>query len=279
MWTYRVLDCTFSITNAGPPEAAGELQRVFGRHRIDEPSETAPIWSYRIIATADGSLRLFLDGSPVASAGDHVSLVGMLAWSVNQEIARRSTSHVLVHGGAVSRGDVAIVLPGTSGAGKSTLTAALMLEAWSYCSDEIIAFHERTGLVHSYGLPLSVKRGSWSLFPSIVSGRRDPDRPTSHLLIEPEAFGASVSPPTRLGAIVLPRYDPDGDGRLTPRSAGTGLTDLLDHCLNPKAIDQRRLETLAGAVKDAASFSLAYSDVSDAARTVTERFESRAALA
>jgi len=88
-----------------------------------------------------------------------------------------------LHAGLVSRNDHAVLVVGPSGAGKSTLVAALVLDGWTYHTDEMIGIDLATGALHGHPRALTLKPGSWGLFelPTLRDARRMPSRARAHL--------------------------------------------------------------------------------------------------
>jgi hypothetical protein len=139
------------------------------------------------------------------------------------------------HAAAVSIGDRAIVLAGPSGAGKSTLTLALLREGARLLTDELTLIDRDGSTVHPYPRALHVSPSTVELLPELAFLR---DRPRQALGADLEwavsaadlagAFGSTVAPPTRLGAIVLldERGDPRDDPRMEPITAAQSALEL-----------------------------------------------------
>lgn len=80
-----------------------------------------------------------------------------------------------VHGAVVERDGHGVLLLGATGSGKSTLTAELLRRGWRYLTDEMTAVEPDARVLRPYPRPLSLKRGSWDLFPELAI-----DSPTAH---------------------------------------------------------------------------------------------------
>ncbi len=135
----------------------------------------------------------------------------------------------IMHGAAVALGDGAIGLPAPSGSGKSTLTALLLARGYSYLADDLLAILP-DGAAAPWPTAISVKPGSLEIVDQAWPGalaaaqRRIAKGLDTRLLSVPQ--NQCVAAPVRLRALVMPRYDPGGDNRLTPLRPLDALAEL-----------------------------------------------------
>jgi hypothetical protein len=187
-------------------------------------------------------------------------------WSINHELAARFDGGVLVHAGAVARNGEALAIAGASGAGKSTLVLALALSGWSYLTDEAVPLAGDEH-VEPYRRPITLKPGSWPLFPEL-----EPTPPVVHppftdsrWHLPPHVFDRSGhAPGGKLRWLVFPERIAGSPVSIEPLTPGRALTELLRHCLNPAVIDARTLLRAARAVEGTEAVRLTYDAVEDA---------------
>ena len=160
---------------------------------------------------------------------------------VAHQIADRSRSGLVLHGGAVAGPDGAVLLPGASGAGKTTLTAWLIAHGWRYLTDELAFVATGLAVVHGLARPLHLKQLA---IPAVrafadLDARADADdtlETPSSLLVQPSRLsGDTPAGPTRIDRLVFPRYQPGADDaltRLSPAEAGLRLMACLINARN-----------------------------------------------
>lgn len=265
------IDWTFAVEHPGTA-VGGELSRVL-RPLTYTGSPTS---TYVLTETgAKPVYDLTLDGQPIGRTRRAHSIVNRLVWSINQELAARAHGHVLVHGGCVAVGDRAVVMTGPSGAGKSTLVTALVQSGCTYLTDEAVAFDKATGKIAPFTRSISLKKGSWPLFPELCPPSDDvpPPLSTGQWHVDPRDAGPvakrSDRVPPRL-VLRLARTDADPP-ELVPVSKAEMLTTLLHQGLNTTADPRRALEVLADTVRKAATYELRYRSADEAAAFVRER--------
>ncbi len=123
-------------------------------------------------------------------------------WALESEPER-----IHLHAGLVSLEGAGILLVGPKGAGKSTLVTHLVRSGWVYHSDEMVGFEPDRPLC-GVGLPcpVSLKAGSWPLFPELetVRARRHLRRVKERIHIPPGELGSMPSSaPCEVRAIVF----------------------------------------------------------------------------
>lgn len=206
----------------------------------------------RVLALEPGQgtgLVLVEDGAVVLEPVAEDVAMATVVWRLNA-IAAASTSHIVLHAGAVADGDDGLLLPGRSGAGKSWLTAACVETGFDYLSDEHAAVDRASGLLTPLAKPLDL-------------GVR---RLTTAGQLRPGSVG-SASPPS---AIVFPRY---GAGlgtsvtRLTPAAAVLGLGA---NCANLASLGGAGFCWLAGLAITCPAWQVSYGNADDAVAAIRQ---------
>ena len=158
-----------------------------------------------------------------------------------------------VHAAAVGLGEVGVVLAARSGTGKSTTTAALVLDGWSYLSDESVALSAGSSLLTGVPKPLSLTPNAIALLsdkyplarfgpPDAVAG------PAIHKsLWSASGLGGEVRETIGCGVVaVLERpVDDVRDPHATPLSAAEATVRLLELTQDFERFGPDGLETLA----------------------------------
>ncbi len=135
----------------------------------------------------------------------------------------------IMHGAAVALGNAAVGLPAPSGSGKSTLTALLLARGYAYLADDLLAVLP-DGSAAPWPTAISVKPGSLGVieeaWPSELAAapRRVAKGLDTRML--PVSERRCAAAPVRLRALVMPRYEPEGDNRLTPITSLDALAEL-----------------------------------------------------
>jgi hypothetical protein len=99
---------------------------------------------------------LFADGRLLFAGTSWTDLGDAFESDLEFFIARRCSSFVFVHAGAVSWKGKAIIIPGPSHSGKTTLVQALLKAGAAYYSDEF-AVLDTTGSLHAFPRPLAIR--------------------------------------------------------------------------------------------------------------------------
>ena len=117
--------------------------------------EAEPEW----VAEVDGT---------VCRRSVHLALIEeAVTRRINRLVLDAESDRLHLHAGAVANADAVVLVVGTSGSGKSTLVTRLVADGWSYLSDEQMGVVEGGRLV-PYPRPMTLRRPSWPLLPSLV---------------------------------------------------------------------------------------------------------------
>lgn len=190
---------------------------------------------------------LLLDDAMVGRSPELQAIAGLLMWSINAEVARRSADHLLIHAGCVARHGSAAVIVGESGAGKSTLVVRLVRDGWAYLSDEAAAFQLTQGTVAPYPKPVTLKPGSWTLFPDLEPAVPEvfPSFRVTRWLLHPDAIRPeSVGGTAEARWIFFLRRRPGLAAHARPIRAAEAMVRMLRQCLNPSAMTQQGMDVL-----------------------------------
>lgn len=229
----------------------------------------------------DGEPRfsVHFDGATVYETLIEGSVVSHVLMEVNQLVATalRSAGSIPLHASSVAGARGAIVLAGASHSGKTTLASALALtgrNGLQFLADEISALEPTQLTVASYGKPAALRSPGLDLLaPYVERLQRAGSRfETDERFVPPSELSARPDEPSRISAIVFPRFDATVAGssaQLTAVVPADALTRLMHLTLGTASLDVdtfRSLERLARTVV----IEIAYADAIEAAGQLIE---------
>lgn len=194
-----------------------------------------------------------------------------LLWHINAEVTRFTGSYLLIHAGTIaSPAGEAMILAGDSGAGKTTLVAGMVQKGFAYLSDEAAAIDPVAREVYPYPKALTLKRGSFSLFPELdASDLAGAVRLAEQWFVPAEAFGGRSAAGSCLARwIVSVRYERGSPTRLESITSGTAVLDLVPRIMNMPHYGPRAIPLLADLVRGAKSYRLVTGDLGEAVGTL-----------
>lgn len=202
----------------------------------------------------------------------------LLEWGMNWCIYSHAHRFLIIHGAVLERGGHAILLPAPSGSGKSTLCAGMMCRGWRLLSDEMILIDPETLEIHPLGRPVSLKNQSIDLIrrfaPEAVLTRPIPDTnkgTVAHLRPSPASV-AAMTPCSRIGSIVFPRYRPDSPTRIAPLARSEVFMKLIENAFNYSLLGETGFMALGKIVDSADGVVAEYGALEDVIRTLDARF-------
>lgn len=223
----------------------------------------------------DPRYELHFDGVSLLSSSGGGSPLSYLFGDINSQLVQKSNDYLLLHAAGAELGGRAIVIPGSSGSGKSTLVTELLRDGFRYITDEAVAVDQATGEIKPFPKPISLKSGSWHLFPELepVWSPELKRYATTDWLVDPCSVRTdALARPSRPALIVSPAYTADGETRLFPLRPVETLKLLVDSSFNFANHGQRGLDHLASIVRQAPAYRLQLSDLGQARHLVKELF-------
>jgi len=218
------------------------------------------------------------DGVSFTSFPAH-ALLAHIEWSFNWCIASRGNRFLMLHGGVVSRGEQALILPGIPGAGKSTLTAYLIHRGWRLLSDEFTLVEPGTLVVFPFPRLIPLKNQSIAVIKDAVpESRFGPQIPgtrkglVSHVCPDTahiRQMDVTVAP--RL--IVFPTYAAGAATQFVQMKKSETFAELTQHAFNYALLAREGFETVAGLVDSVQAYRMTYSQLEDANERLREMFD------
>jgi hypothetical protein len=262
--TLRSLGFTWQV-RSNDPALVAHVARLYDACRSAAP----PRHEFALLRHEHGRVSLLRDGHEVLHEVECGYAIAQLAWEVN-EGARTTTSHLLLHASAVERDGRVIVFPALQGVGKSTLVAALARRGLRYVTDEVVAIDPRNRTVDPYPKPISLRPGSWALFPDLQPTLPPDFDGYPQWLIAPGAFGSdAVAPPGgRPDVIVFPERELAATSSLQSVPRAAALIELAQHTIRFATNDRSALGDLASVVARARCYRLPVDDLDRACEAV-----------
>jgi hypothetical protein len=249
---------------AEDPEIVARLA-LCSAHCPDGPTHdgASPVTARAVRAA--GGFTVTVIGREAVAAADLVTAVRSLNHEIMHAVMLRRPDLFFVHAGVVAFEDRAVVLPGLSRAGKSTLVLALVMAGARFLSDELMVHDPGAGRLLPFPRAPKVRDVCVPLFDAFA------DRFVGEgegRFLPLDALDPRPPAPARPYMVVAPAYDPAGDDRLAPLSAGEGLLRLSLSALNFGTHRERSLSLLAGLAAAGPCHDLRWRDAHAAARSV-----------
>ena len=246
------------------PELARRVALSYGAAPgpvVDEPRVVAPAQGPPLRARLErghGGWRAVVDGrEPVAAADPHGALRA-LHHELLHALMRRAPRLFFVHAAVVELDGLGIALPGLSGAGKSTLALAALCAGAGYLSDELLAFDPERRVALAFPRAPKLREVCFGWFPGLerdLAGAGE-----ERILPLARLPGAGLLAETRIGAVVVPRWDPQGRDEPLPVSPGEALLELAGSALNFGTHRQRSLDHLTSLARGVRAFRVGWRD-------------------
>ena len=223
-------------------------------------------------SATEARFRLLVDGGWVLGSSNPAHILNDLFAHVNLDTVEATRDLVLVHGGAVSTSSRdGVVLPAPSGSGKTTLVAGLVRAGFGYLSDEAAVLDPGTPTLLPSPTHLSLKAGSWSLFPEVA-----PDPVTAALSgdtwhVDPEDIRPrSVGQPCTVGFVVPHRFEAGAKTTVEPLSPAEACVELGRNLMAARRDAPRALDLLGRICQGSSCNRLTWGDLDEAVETIQQ---------
>jgi len=283
----RVGPYIYNVQSNLPTVAAG-FATLYRDFQIADPGEFV---DYNVAIVHSGLLQrirgkakfLFDKKSPFDSipAGQAYAF---LEWGMNWCVSAHTNEYLTLHAAAVSRGDRAIIMPGTPGAGKSTLCAALGLSGWRILSDEHALIQPDTAQIIPLCRPVSLKNESIEVIKSFSSdailgplSKETHKGVVAHMKADLQADSHDTKP-LQARAMVFPRYARDEPQRLSPRRRTDSFILAAYHSFNYSLLCEAGFEAMKTLIESIDCFDLVYNDLDFAINAVNDLPGSQSSL-
>jgi hypothetical protein len=165
-------------------------------------------------------------------------LLEEIIFYINTTFWKEAKGHLIIHSGAVKKGEKILLFPGFSGSGKSTLVSWFFINGWDYLSDDLICVGLNDKRIYPYPIPLRLKNPPAKI-PELLEKIPEikmecfscQDENLYYIHIEKNHKKTSFRPES-LYTFIFPNYSPREKLSLTRRNAKETFTRLLSHCIN-----------------------------------------------
>lgn len=268
---YSVRNKVFSLS-IEPPNSVALIRTFFQHLEIPE----GEIGLRLEIRQATNHLQaLLVNGSEQFRTLDEAQLVGGVCQAILEYLHPEVEWLAMVHGAAIARGDAGLVFPAASGSGKTTLVAHLAAQdGFTYLADDLVVLAAPSGHIVPWPMPLSIKKGSWSLlsesYPSLKNAPiYNSSRGEARLLI-PSSSNWKTDP-VPVHGIVFPRYIAGAVAKLTRITAFEAIERLLnDRIWLGYPMTEHRIRAFLAWIDVTPAYTLVHGDVADAARCLED---------
>jgi hypothetical protein len=265
--SFRALDFDFTVEtdHAG---LARYLDTAFAA--LATPGDATHVVTLNVRGP-DAEPEMMIDGKAQSVPPGSAHLIPTLMSAVNRAVVDASTDRLLVHASAVEADARALLFPAPMEAGKSTLAAGLLRAGYRYITDEAVAIDLGTLQVQPYPRPISLDRGSWSLFADLRPATPNGVERfcTEQWHISPlDVRADAVARPSRPGVVAFTQYDADKRTQARPMSQAKALCELVGCTFNLDRLGAPGFGALARVVAASRCYRLTMSDLERACRAV-----------
>ncbi|WP_077034259.1 HprK-related kinase A [Pelomonas sp. KK5] len=195
-----------------------------------------------------------------------------MEWAMNWCIAGYAHDYLMLHAAVLERDGLALVLPAPPGSGKSTLCAGLLHRGWRLLTDELalVSLDEADRRITPLVRPVSIKNESVEVLrrfePAVVFNEvthGTAKGSVTHMKVPAEQVRRmdEVALPRWL---VFPRYVPEADPVLLPRSRADSAIELGRNSFNYPLLGRQGFEALGDLVDACHCYDFSYSRLDDA---------------
>ncbi len=221
-------------------------------------------------------VSFIIDGEASFPSFERSLSLPMFEWALNWCVFTRPHQYLILHSAVVERQGLAVILPGQPGAGKSTLCAGLSLRGWRLLSDEVCVMRTPATDLIPVPRPIGLKEGSIAVIkafePGVVMGPPTPGTrkgTVAHIQVDAQSVAMGQTP-AKPRLIVFPTWQADAATTLEPCSKAQTLLRVAQDAFNFSILGTTGFETLAKLVDECDCYTLTYSDMEEAIRTLNE---------
>lgn len=260
------------------PAVAAGIATLYGDFPLADPGEfvdyDVAILCSGLLQRNRGEAKFLFDKKSPFDAIPIGQAYAFLEWGMNWCVSLHSNEYLKLHAAAVSRGDIAIIMPGVPGAGKSTLSAALGLSGWRILSDEHALIPPGTTQIVPLCRPVSLKNESIeaikSFSPSAIFGPVSKETHKGVVVhmkadLRPDSHDRNS---LQARAMIFPRYTRNEPQRLSPRRRTESFILAAYHSFNYSLLCETGFEAMKTLIENIDCYDLVYHDLDWAVQAV-----------
>ena len=283
---YRILGRSVLVRSTSS-KFASQVRRLFGQFAPKPFDGTCADMTLSFLVaesangiTDDAPHLVYRDGTQIAQARSFHELCRHLEWQLEKFAVQKVDDHYLLHAAAMAKDGIGIIFPGPSGSGKSTLALALLLQGYSYLSDELAAIDLSTGQLQPFPKPIGIKDMSVNLGLAERNSLWWGPKPGETFDGTPNWYAnpgdiapESVSVPVPIRLVVFPTYDANAENRLEELLPTQGIRRLFANSVNFPRFGKLGLDLLVNMAQDTRCFSLTYNCLNRATESIKQLFD------
>jgi HprK-related kinase A len=258
------------------PSVAESLSTLYGQFEVRNAHEAFA--DFHVAVNPPGNLRRWLrpqaefsfDGLQPFNPLPRDQAFQMLEWGLNWCVSTQAHQYLVIHAAVVEKNGLAVILPGPPSSGKSTLTAGLVLSGWRLLSDELALVESKTGSIHPLPRPISLKNESIPLIRSfspdayLNRASHDTAKGTVAYLRPPKESVRRQHEPAHPGWIVFPKWSPDAEAELLPRTKQQTFKYLTQHTFNYTQLGEEAFRVCSRLLRQADCYCFQYGKLDEA---------------
>lgn len=216
--------------------------------------------------------RLLIEGRWVLGSSNPAHILNDLFAHVNLDTVDAEDDLILIHAGAVATpAGAGVLLPAASGSGKTTLVAGLVRAGFGYLSDEAAVLEPTAGTVRASPTHLSLKAGSWTLFPDVGPGTAIAKLCGDTWHVDPDAIRAgSIATACEVGFVIPHRFQPKSETHLESLTPAAACVELGRNLMAPRRDAPRALGLIGTICAAARCYRLTWGDLGEAVDVIRE---------
>ncbi len=235
-WTHTsslaLLDLDVTVYS-DEPEVVLLVQELFAPLATTRPAQRVLSMGSATVEDRPGYC-VALDGVVIARTTAPSVAFTHLLFDTNRLAIENAVGPVVLHAAGAVAGDIAIALPGPMDAGKSTLVAGLVANGLSYLTDELVAIDSATTHCRPYAkaISLGVSPDELARLRWDAPGQWVEYLAMSGLVPVRSIRSDVVATATKLGLVVLPRYESSASTEVTRLDLSDALMSVAAHAFH-----------------------------------------------
>ena len=261
MWTWQ-LGPEVVVQAPADSLAATTLDTLFRPMRIDPAPPSTP---HRLTLTTGprpgSGTTVFVNHIPIAGAVSEGGLPPLVESLLTHYAASRTRSCGVLHAAGLVWNGCGFLFPAERASGKSTLCLHLNRLGADYMGDDLVFIEYDERRVHAFPKAITLKQGSFCLFPEVPT-YSDPVRgPVRYVL--PQPFDRLWYPFETIRCLVFPTYDQRGRTTLQAIRPEVAALGLVQQVFGGQERDERSL-SLVSALACLPAYLMTYSNLDQA---------------
>lgn len=247
-----------SVEVVCPDALSSDIQGLFG------PAQSAgsqPRTTISIDEEPNFRFSLRTGEGPGETGLSRDDLLSRLQDEVVRALIVDASGAVVLHAGAVGRGNRSILIAGPTGAGKTSLTGWFVANGYDYLTDEVVMLVDQASQLVGFPRAMVVKGAAadeLSRMPALDSAEMV--EAGARRMIRPAGQGVDPSFPRKCGLIIFPMFEAGSSLKVLPLSAAQAGMRLMGCNLNARNLPDEGFRAVTALARVAPALVLQYGD-------------------